>query len=91
MPKNDLIIAAITILTSSHFIYNSQETIVDRELSKLIKYLKLAGQLKGKSGEALPDQDYKELMPHLTWVLRDLNQNLTDTKLNKISSEEYLK
>ena len=69
--QHDLNISTMAILTCTHFIYNSKGTINEDAVTKLSTSVKIASELKGKSGAALTAQDYNKIMPHLTLVVRD--------------------
>jgi hypothetical protein len=64
-------IFTIAILTCTSFIYNSKTTIDENAIKELTTCVKLASELKGKSGAAFTDKDYEKVMPNFTWVIRD--------------------
>jgi hypothetical protein len=63
--SHDLKIFTLSILTSSHFIYNRMRTIDEDAINKLSMCVKLAKDLRGKSG-ALKASDFEKLMPYFT-------------------------
>jgi len=70
-------IFTLAILSSSHFIYNSKSTIDSTALEKLSMCVQLANELKGKSGK-LRKEEYAELFPSFSWLVRDFNLELKD-------------
>jgi len=76
--QHDLNIFTIAILTCTHLIYNSMKRIDESAVTKLSISVKIASELKGKSGAALTSQDYNKIMPHFTWVVRDFDLELSN-------------
>ena len=72
---HDFKIFCLTILTCSHFVYNTQFQIDRDAIDKLSKCIKLAENLKDKN-ELLEPQDFQQIFPKFTWLVRDFALDL---------------
>ncbi len=57
--NHDVGIFTFALLTSSHLIYNSKSTIDAGAIKQLYMTTKTAGELKGKGGECLSNDEYE--------------------------------
>ena len=73
--RHDLAIFCLSLLTSSHFIYNSMRVINKNALNQLSLVVKIAEQLK--CGASAGPQDFEEFMPKFIWLVRDFSLGLS--------------
>eukprot|EP00930_Biecheleria_cincta_P033302 TRINITY_DN23064_c0_g1_i1.p1 TRINITY_DN23064_c0_g1~~TRINITY_DN23064_c0_g1_i1.p1 ORF type:complete len:778 (+),score=198.88 TRINITY_DN23064_c0_g1_i1:115-2448(+) len=90
----DMQILSLSILLSSHFIYNSMGAIDEQAIDDLHLVLRLAKHIHVKSRKSSNEEEkvaeLSQYFPTFLWVLRDFHLRTVDKNGAEISEKEYL-
>ncbi|XP_035665454.1 guanylate-binding protein 1-like [Branchiostoma floridae] len=86
----DASILVMTILLSSHLIYNSLNVPNKGDLEKMQCFIQLAKGLTVKQGEKTQVSAFCEFFPDFLWLLRDLSLKMQDKDGKDMTPTEYL-
>lgn len=90
----DMQILSLSILLSSHFIYNSMGAIDEQAIDDLHLVLQLARHIHVKSRKSSNEEEkvaeLSQYFPTFLWVLRDFHLRTVDENGAEISEKEYL-
>ncbi|XP_078603245.1 guanylate-binding protein 3-like [Branchiostoma floridae x Branchiostoma japonicum] len=86
----DASILVLTILLSSHLIYNSLNVPRKGDLEKMQCFIKLATGITVKQGEDSDVSAFREFFPNFLWLLRDLTLKMEDGNGKEMDPTDFL-
>jgi len=88
---DESVVFALCVLLSSHVVYNGMDMLEPNNIQNLKVIKNLLKTIKATRDQEEEDGlTFREHFPHLSWLLRDIDEPLLDERRNQISSRTYL-